>query len=274
MRRPPVSSGPPGFKRARVKVRRVKEAKVDFVDALREDRERALASLDVSRETVGRLDAYVDLLVKWQRAINLVAPSTLKSLWTRHILDSAQIATLGAKHQSWADLGSGAGFPGLIIAILARDLGRDPARNLARDPARDPATEWPEPGLFHLIESDQRKASFLREAARVTSVSVEIHACRAEDILPELRGKVTAVTARALAPLPSLLALAEPLLTTGAEGFFPKGETLSSELQRASEVFAFESRAVPSQSDEKGRILVIRDLRRRPASIGHSGDRK
>ena len=270
MRRPPVSSKPPAFKPARAKAPRAKEAKVDFVDALREDRERALASLDVSRETLGRLDAYVDLLVKWQRAINLVAPSTLKSLWTRHILDSAQIATLGAKHQSWADLGSGAGFPGLIIAILARDLARDPAR----DPAKDQPSEWPEPGFFHLIESDQRKASFLREAARVTGVSVKIHACRVEDILPELRGKVTAVTARALAPLPSLLALAEPLLTTGAEGFFPKGETLSSELQRASEVFAFESRAVPSQSDEKGRILVIRDLRRRPASIGHSGDRK
>jgi 16S rRNA (guanine527-N7)-methyltransferase len=266
MRRPPVSSRPPRFKPERVKARRVKEAKVDFVDALREDRERALASLDVSRETLGRLDAFVGLLVKWQRAINLVAPSTLKSLWTRHILDSAQIATLGAKHQSWADLGSGAGFPGLIIAILARDL--------ARDPAKDQLSEPPEPGLFHLIESDQRKASFLREAARVTGASVEIHACRAEHILPELRGKVTAVTARALAPLPSLLALAEPLLTTGAEGFFPKGETLSSELQRASEVFAFESRAVPSQSDEKGRILVIRDLRRRPATIGHSGDRK
>ena len=252
MRRPPASSKPPAFKPARAP--RSKEANVDFVDALREDRERALASLDVSRETLGRLDAYVDLLLKWQRAINLVAPSTLKSLWTRHILDSAQIAILGAKHQSWADLGSGAGFPGVIIAVLARERA--------------------EPGRFHLIESDQRKASFLHEAARVTGVSAEIHACRVEDILPELRGKVTAVTARALAPLPSLLALAEPLLTTGAEGFFPKGETLSSELQRASEVFAFESRAVPSQSDEKGRILVIRDLRRRPASIGHFGDRK
>ena len=254
MRRPPASSKPPAFKPAGVQAPRSEEAKVDFVDALREDRERALASLDVSRETLGRLDAYADLLVKWQKAINLVAPSTLKSLWTRHILDSAQVAILGAKHQSWADLGSGAGFPGVIIAVLARERA--------------------EPGRFHLIESDQRKASFLREAARVTGVSAEIHACRVEDILPELRGKITAVTARALAPLPSLLALAEPLLTTGAEGFFPKGETLSSELQRASEVFAFESRAVPSQSDEKGRILVIRDLRRRPASIGHSGDRK
>jgi 16S rRNA (guanine527-N7)-methyltransferase len=266
MRRPRLSSRPSELKPTRVEAPRRKEAKVDFASALQEDRERALASLNVSRETLGRLDAYVDLLVKWQRAINLVAPSTLKSLWTRHILDSAQIATLGAKHQSWADLGSGAGFPGLIVAILSSDR--------ARDPARDPARERAGPGLFHLIESDQRKASFLREAARITGVSVEIHACRAEDILPELRGMVTAVTARALAPLPSLLALAEPLLTTGAEGFFPKGETLSSELQRASEVFAFESRAVPSQSDEKGRILVIRDLRRRPASIGHSGDRK
>jgi 16S rRNA (guanine527-N7)-methyltransferase len=247
MRRPPIPPGPSGLKTARVKVPRSKEAELNLADALRQNRERAVSSLEVSRETLERLQSYADLLVKWQRAINLVAPSTLESLWTRHILDSAQIAILGAKHQNWADLGSGAGFPGLVIAILA--------------------AERPEPGSFHLIESDRRKASFLREAARVTGVSAEIHACRAEDILPELRGRVTAVTARALAPLPSLLALAEPLLTTGAEGFFPKGETLRSELQRASEIFAFDSRAVPSQSDEKGRILVIRDLRRRFASI-------
>ena len=121
MRRPPIPPGPSGLKTARVKVPRSKEAELNLADALRENRERAVSSLEVSRETLERLQSYADLLVKWQRAINLVASSTLESLWTRHILDSAQIAILGAKHQNWADLGSGAGFPGLVIAILAAE---------------------------------------------------------------------------------------------------------------------------------------------------------
>ena len=209
-------------------------------------------SLDVSRETLERLQSYADLLVKWQRAINLVAPSRSRA-------SGPAISWIRPKSRSSArSIKTG--------PILA------PAPVFPASSSRFPAAERPEPGSFHLIESDRRKASFLREAARVTGVSAEIHACRAEDILPELRGRVTAVTARALAPLPSLLALAEPLLTTGAEGFFPKGETLRSELQRASEIFAFDSRAVPSQSDEKGRILVIRDLRRRFASILGTGN--
>ncbi len=222
--------------------------------ALGEDSKRVLATLHVSRETEVRLQAYVDLLLKWQKKINLVAPSTVEHIWTRHILDCAQLMTLGVAHQAWADLGSGPGLPGLIIAVLAM--------------------EKPQVYHVHLIESDQRKASFLREAARLTGAPVTIHARRAEEVLPGLRGEVSAVTARALAPLPALLALAEPLLTTGAEGFFPKGETLSSEMQRATEVFSFGSRVVPSRSDERGRILIIRDVRRRSVPIGDVGDRK
>jgi 16S rRNA (guanine527-N7)-methyltransferase len=221
---------------------------------LRQDRERILALLNVSRETSERLDAYLTLLMRWQKAVNLVASSTLGSLWTRHVLDSAQIAEIGAHHSLWADIGSGAGFPGMVLAILAMEKSK--------------------PGTFHLVESDRRKASFLREAARVTGAPAVIHACRAEVSLPSLAQKVTAITARALAPLPRLLALAEPLLTTGSEGFFPKGETLSLEMEQALELFAFESRTMPSRSDEKGLILVIRDLRRRAASVGDFGDRK
>jgi len=229
-------------------------AKFDFEKRSAQDRERVLAALEVSRETVERLDVYVALLLKWQTTINLISPSTLDRLWTRHILDSAQILSVGADHRNWADIGSGAGFPGLIMAILS--------------------LERAEPSVFHLIEGDQRKASFLREAKRVTEAPVLVHAERAEKLLPGLNGKVSAVTARALAPLPLLLALAEPLLTTGAEGFFPKGESLESEIEQAKKLFAFESQVTPSRTDEKGRILVVRDLRRRQAAIGELGDRK
>ena len=208
-----------------------------------DDRARAVAGLDVSRETLGRLDLYAELLLKWQRRINLVSASTLSSLWTRHILDSAQIAGLGAAERHWADIGSGAGFPGLVIAVLSMD--------------HSPPSE------VHLIESDQRKASFLREAARITGAPAIVHAERAETALPRLSGRIGAVTARAVASLPDLLVLAEPLLTTGATGFFPKGQTLESDLKRASSLFEFEAELVPSKTDETGRVAVIRHLRRR-----------
>jgi len=215
--------------------------------ALRVDRARVLESLRVSRETLERLDLYADLILKWQKSINLIAPSTLPSLWTRHILDSAQIAELGGGQKCWVDIGSGAGFPGLVIALLAEDRG--------------------ERSEVHLIESDRRKASFLREAARIARASVVIHAERAESALPSLSGRATAVSARALAPLAELLGLAEPLLTTGATGFFPKGQALESEIERASTLFEFEAELVPSRTDESGRIAVIRNLRRRPAPL-------
>jgi 16S rRNA (guanine527-N7)-methyltransferase len=207
------------------------------------DRRRALRGLDVSRETIERLEVYVNLLVKWQGTINLISESTLPSLWTRHIVDCAQLAALASGHRVWADLGSGAGLPGMVIAIMSMP--------------RAEATE------VHLIEKDRRKASFLREAKRITGAPVIIDAARAEDILPDLAGRVTAVTARALAPLAELLELAEPLLTTRATGFFPKGQTLESELERASQIFEFEAQTVPSRTDQTGRIAIIRGLRRR-----------
>jgi 16S rRNA (guanine527-N7)-methyltransferase len=216
--------------------------------ALQQDLERARGALNVSRETLGRLDDYVSLLLKWQKAINLVAPSTLGSMWTRHIVDCAQIADLGVGHRSWADLGSGAGFPGLVIAIVAAE--------------RNPSTE------VHLIESDQRKASFLSEAVRVTAAPAIVHPLRIEDVVPRLVGRVTAVAARALAPLTRLLELAEPLLTTGADGFFPKGQALESELEQAAARFEFDKRLVPSITDRTGRIVIVSKLRCRAAPIG------
>jgi len=208
------------------------------------DRKKAIELLDVSRETLARLDCYAELIVKWQPAVNLVASSTIASLWSRHILDCAQIARIGGEHRRWLDLGSGAGLPGLVIAILL--AGR--------------------PGVgVDLIESDQRKAVFLREAARLTGAPACVHAVRIEKAVSHFIGKVTAVTARALAPLPRLLGLAEPLLTHGAEGFFPKGQALELELAQASARFAFEARIVSSEAEAKGRVVVIRGLQRRRA---------
>jgi 16S rRNA (guanine527-N7)-methyltransferase len=210
---------------------------------LEEDRERVIGHLKVSRETLARLDRYAELLVKWQPIVNLVAPSTIGPLWTRHILDSAQIANIGREHLRWLDLGSGAGLPGVVIAILLAERSG---------------------AGVDLIESDQRKAAFMQEAARVTGAPATVHAVRIEAALQGFVGKVTAVTARALAPLPRLLELAEPLLTSGAEGFFPKGQALDSEFVQASARFAFEMRTVPSEADAKGRVVVIRSVRRRP----------
>jgi 16S rRNA (guanine527-N7)-methyltransferase len=207
------------------------------------DRKEALAKLDVSRETIERLDLYANLIRKWQKTINLVSPSTLPVLWTRHILDSAQLARLGSDHEGWVDIGSGAGFPGLVVAILSLERTRSVT--------------------MHLIESDKRKAGFLREAARITAAPVIVHATRAEEIIPTLVGKVTAVTARGFASLPKLLDLAEPLLTTGATGIFPKGQTLNSELEEASQRFAFDLELLPSRTDHAARIAVITELRRR-----------
>src|SRR5690349_9665552 len=150
----------------------------------------------VSRETLDRLAAYLDLLRRWQRTINLVGAGTLHNPWRRHILDSAQLVHLlpeGARRL--VDLGSGAGLPGLILAIMG----------------------VPE---VHLIESDRRKAAFLREAARATATPVTVHACRLQ-AAPPLAADV--VTARALAPLPQLLPLAARFATPATSNLFLKG---------------------------------------------------
>jgi 16S rRNA (guanine527-N7)-methyltransferase len=222
--------------------RHPRQGQFDRSDEFLRDREKAVAGLNVSRETIGRLDLYADLIFKWQKAINLVAPSTLPTLWTRHISDCAQLAELGVEHRKWVDLGSGAGFPGLVIAILSLDRGGT---------------------TVHLVESDQRKASFLKEAIRITGAPAVVSAARVEAVLPGLVGEVTAVTARAFAALLDLLEMAEPLLTTATTGFFPKGQTLDSELERAAQIFDFDAELVPSRTDTTGRIAIIRRLRRR-----------
>lgn len=209
---------------------------------LEADRARALRLVPVSHETVARLDRFVDLLLRWQRAVQLVAPSTLPKLWTRHIADSLQLIAHASQAKVWADLGSGGGFPGLVIAIA--QAGRAGV-------------------LVHLIESDARKAAFLREAARVTDAAVKIHAERVESVAERI-GTVDIVTARALAPLARLLDLAQPLLGAGARGIFHKGQHLDQELTEAAKSWMIQSRIVPSLTDSGGKILIVdRAVRRR-----------
>jgi 16S rRNA (guanine527-N7)-methyltransferase len=205
------------------------------------DRARALALTPVSRETSERLDRLVELLLHWQRRTSLVAPSTVPRLWTRHIADSLQLLDLVPQARVWADLGSGAGFPGLVIATA-----------LAGDPS----------AMVHLIESNTKKAAFLREAQRATDAPATVHLQRIEDFATSFRGRLDAVAARAVAPLKSLLGQCFPLLgKSGATGLFPKGQHAELEFRDAAaqmKSWNMHATLAPSRTDPAGRIVVIR----------------
>lgn len=191
----------------------------------------------VSRETLDRLRAYHELLVAWNRRINLVGRDTMGDVWRRHFLDSAQLLPLMPPGtRILVDLGSGAGFPGLVLGILG----------------------VPE---AHLVESDQRKAAFLREAARVTGVAARIHARRIEEVPPFA---ADVVTARALAPLPALLDLAAPFLGPRTVCLFLKGKGAAEELTAAAEAWKMRAERFPSVSDPAGTILRLETLAREP----------
>ena len=201
------------------------------------DRREALRLIPVSRETEERLAAFVALLDRWRRKINLIADSTFPSVWTRHIADSAQLIALAPDARRWVDMGSGAGFPGLVIAI-----------QLASVPG----------AIVHCIESDGRKCAFLREAARTTGAAAQIHPVRVEAIDPESLGAVDAVTARAFAPLPLTLKLARPWMERGAIAVFPRGESAKDQIATLPEARAYEIETLPSAVDPKAAILRIR----------------
>jgi 16S rRNA (guanine527-N7)-methyltransferase len=213
------------------------------------DRDCALALTPVSRETLERLDGFVALLLEWQQRINLIAPSTEPKIWTRHVADSLQLLPLAPEALVWADLGSGAGFPGLVIACALADV----------------------PGAHvHLVESIGKKAAFLREAVTVTGAPATVHAMRVEDFAKAVPERVDVVTARALAPLPKLLALANPLLKKGAFALFPKGQDVSGELTEAAKCWKIQASLAMSRTDPKARIVVVRGLEStlRPAREG------
>lgn len=207
----------------------------------------------VSRETRDDLAQIVEALGQWQKAKNLVGPKTLDDVWTRHIADSLQLFELAPGARRWLDLGSGAGFPGLVIGVMLKSHRGNEART-AEIPAMADAA------CVHCVESNARKCAFIRHAARITGAPVTVHHARIEDIIGEFVGRVDVVTARALAPLPKLLEWASPLLKTGVTGLFPKGEQAEVELTESLKYWRFNCDTLPSQTDPRGRILRITDL--------------
>ena len=205
------------------------------------DNGRSHVVASVSRETAERLDIVVGELQRWQQVRNLVAKSTLPQLWTRHVADSLQLAELGGDGPDWVDLGSGGGFPGLVVAATRPEL------------------------RVHLVESDGRKCAFLRHAVRVAGLSATVHEGRIDSVLPRL-GVPATVSARALADLPDLLDLAESMLMAGAVGLFPKGRGYAAELTRAEQAWRFTADILPSRTDPDARILRIRDVAGRRSS--------
>lgn len=205
------------------------------------DRQRGLSLTPVSRETEERLAILVAELERWQRAKNLVSTATLDEVWTRHIADSLQLFDHAPEARRWLDLGSGGGFPGLVVGIRLAEVG----------------------GHIDLVESNARKCAFLRHAARLTGAAVTVHAARIEDAMPQFLGKVDVVTARALASLPLLLDWCKDLLRTGVIGVFPKGQHLDAELTEASKYWKIQASTFPSVTDSAARILVIRNAQKR-----------
>jgi 16S rRNA (guanine527-N7)-methyltransferase len=206
------------------------------------DRRAALRLTSVSRETEERLDRFIALLLAWQAKVNLIAPSTIPHLWTRHIADSLQLLPLAPEARCWVDLGSGAGFPGLVLGCA-----------LAERPG----------AIVHLVESNARKAAFLREIIRELRIPAIVHCERIEDFI--VRESVTpeVVTARALAPLPRLIELIQPLLAKGATVLLPKGQNVDVELAEATRCWNIAADLVPSKTSSEGRILVVRAAARR-----------
>lgn len=198
-----------------------------------------LAALDVSRETLARLETYEDLLRKWTARINLVSPRTLDALWTRHFLDSAQLLRLAGSGTSWTDLGSGGGFPGLVIAILAAEVRPDLR--------------------VTLVEADQRKAAFLRTVLRETAVSAAVVTGRIEEIAPRA---ADILSARALASLDMLLGYAERHMAPSGRALFPKGENVEREIAEALEHWRFRCERYPSITDANSTVLSIGEITR------------
>jgi len=220
------------------------------------------AAFHVSRETLAHLASYEALLRQWQSAVNLVAPSTLDAIWHRHFADSAQLVALAPAARAWVDLGSGAGFPGLVVALL---LTGDPGPAVA-DPLERPSQ--PRPPRMTLIESNARKCAFLREVVRATrigrSLSVDILSTRIETATTQVSLQAPdVVSARAVAPLVKLFALAAPLFASSTVGLFLKGRDAAAELQTAEKLWNFHAELVPSRTERDARIVVVRKLERK-----------
>jgi 16S rRNA (guanine527-N7)-methyltransferase len=216
------------------------------------DKAAALALTPVSRETEARLDRFVDLLLQWQAKTNLVAISTLPTLWTRHIADSLQLLNIAPSAKVWADLGSGGGFPGVVIACALAEL----------------------PGAkVHLIERNAKKAAFLREALRVTASPGIVHLGDIRDIVDRFASPVDCISARALAPLHQLIGFSEPLLRGGAKALFLKGQDVEAELTEAARYWSIAPKLHSSRTGGQGWVVELDHIERRNRSATANGDR-
>jgi len=212
----------------------------------------ALALTPVSRETEQRLDRYVGLLLEWQAKTNLVASSTLPQLWTRHVSDSLQLLALAPRAKVWVDLGSGGGFPGLVLACaLAETSG----------------------AMVHLIEHNSKKAAFLREVLRVAASPGIVHLAEIGDTVERITGPIDCVTARALAPLHQLIGFAEPLMKRGAKALFLKGQDVEAELTEATKYWNIQPKLHSSRSGGQGWIVELDHIERRNPSATAKSDR-
>jgi len=194
------------------------------------------AETGIDADAMARLNTYAELLVKWQAKINLVGPDTIPDLWRRHMLDSAQLTAFIPKNKKVVDFGSGAGFPGLVLACLDDSLD------------------------VHLVESDQRKCVFLREVKRATGCSVTVHTARIESLEP-LNADI--ITSRALAPLHKLLAFADMHSLSTGICLFLKGKRWAEELTEAEKDWSMQALHHPSRTDPAGMILELRKCDRR-----------
>ena len=210
--------------------------------AIAADKAAALALIPVSRETEARLDRYLALLREWQSKTNLVAPSTLPQLWTRHVADSLQLLSLAPQARIWIDLGSGGGFPGIVLACALTER---------------------EGACVHLIERNAKKAAFLREVLRITGAPGVVHLAEIGHTVDRFAGPVDCVTARALAPLNQLIGFAEPLVQKGAKALFLKGQDVEAELTEATRYWNIAPKLTPSRTGGQGWIVELDRIERR-----------
>ena len=197
-------------------------------------------ALPISALAAERLQVFIELLVKWNAAINLVSPTSLADVWARHVADSAQVLDFApVRRRRWLDLGAGAGFPGVVVSLIAADTDN--------------------PVDVTLVESDQRKAAFLSTVSRETGVPMSVQAARIEAIAPQ---KADIVSARALAPLVKLCAFADRHLAPEGTSLFLKGGHYEAEIEEARRVWSFALDVRASSTDPSGAVLIMKDLRR------------
>lgn len=196
--------------------------------------------LNVSRETTDKLRAFEGLVKKWTTRINLVSPASVPNLWNRHIVDSAQVAAIAPHAGTWTDLGSGGGFPGIVVAIISAGAGHETT--------------------FDLVESDTRKSVFLKTVARQLELPVMVHAVRLQDVALQ---PADVVSARALSPLTDLLSHCDHLLRRDGVAIFPKGNKWRDEVEDARQQWSFDLDVVQSITDSNSAILKVSSIQRR-----------